>query len=508
MSGRKTVTIDSYDLDRLRRMASQATTLSQANAALNRINQNLTDSVNNANRRINTLNSQISNLSNNLSSAQASANKEVNALRRQLQAAVRDSNQRLTQLNQEHQQQLQTLETNFQTALDQTRTDVADAMSENNRRIEEAMNENNRIISDQINHANDRINAIDAHLNSISNTVTRAANDLNTLHQMAEEFAGMAQVLISDSENYRCELLLPGQLGPVKDQLATALYQITLSPAAAPAAQLAAYNAYLDALAFHERIIQAEQEWILRHQAAQQAVAQAQARIEASRQVVHEPTKVPIDVDYWTNGDLSNMASEANDLMRHLEEGADNDSVTDLDEICATGQWLATEVLDTTAFALGAAENSQFRVNIAQALSNTLRTSQVMRIVDHGYQGNDMRSSHRVRLRNAHTGLELVITQTPQKKPNGDLENTLEVEITEPGSCNADIAHEIAGDICQALQRSGSNVGSLDTVPGCSDIHSGRRESADLAHWRTETAAVIKPQHKPRPIQDTATGQN
>lgn len=507
MSGRKTVTIDSYELDRLRQQAARATTLTQANAALERINRTLTGSVNQANSRINTLTNNINNLNSNLSAVKAGATKEVNALRTELQNTVRDSNRRLAQLNTEHQQQLNALESNFQAALNATRSEMADAMNANNRRIEEAMNENNRIISNQIDQTNSRIDAVSDHMNDIASAVAGAAGDLNALHDMAEEFAEMARLLIADSRNYRCELLLPGQLKPVETQLNTARTQIDLPLVNAPAAQLAARQAYLDALDFHERIIQAEQEWILRHQAAYQAVSQAQARIEASRQVTHEATKMPIDVDQWSDGDLSELADNAAALLRHLEQDANNDSITDLNQIQASGRWLEAETVETAAFALGAAEASQFRVNIAQAIANTLRATNGLRIVGHGYQGDDLRSAHRVHLRNPMTGLSLVVTQTPRKDDAGNLCNTLEVEITDPGTCNLETAHNVAGDICHALRNAGFRIGELTTVPGCEDITSGRPENANLQQWRAETATTVKPQHRPKPAC-SATAQS
>lgn len=508
MSGRKNVTIDSYELRNLRSQAARATTLSQANDALNRINQHLSASVDNAERRITALTNDLNRMNQTLSANQRAANAQVTALRTQLQDTVRASNQRLAQINEENSRQLQTLQANFDDAIRQTRRDAADAIAENNRRVEEAMNRNNEIISQRIDSTNQRIDVIDTRLDSISDAVNGAHGDLQTLADMAREFMDMARRLNEDSQRYRCELLLPGAFKPVQEQFNTAQSQLKLPLVNAPAAQLSARQAYLDALAFHERVVQAEQEWILRHQAAQQAVAEAQARIDASGTVTEEATKIPINVDHWSDGDLSQLAEDAEGLMRHLQRDASGDSMEDLENIRRRGEQLQDDALDTAAFALGAALNSQFRASIAQALANSLRTSNNLQVVDHGYQGNDMRGAHRVHLRNNVTGLSLVITQTPVVKPDGSAENRLELDIADPGTCNDATARAVANDIRLTLQRAGMNVGALNTVPGCEDINTGRREAANLSQWRTETVPVTRPQHLHRTSQSAASAKN
>ena len=126
MSRRKTITIDTADYNRLRDQAARATTLTEANNALNRMNQSLTNSMNQANNRINALNNNINSLNSQLRNVQNSSSKEINALRTQLQNTVRESNRQLTQMAENNRQEY----TNLQQTLNiSTQNQVCDAFA-------------------------------------------------------------------------------------------------------------------------------------------------------------------------------------------------------------------------------------------------------------------------------------------------------------------------------------------------------------------------------------------
>ncbi len=481
MSGRKYVTIDSAELANLRAEAAKAISLAASIKATNALNAALSNSLDNANNRINTLTNNLTAMNNRIAANKREAEKEVAALHQQLLQAVTESNNSLAAQAAAHKQDMETLRTDFSSGLYQLRTDFADAMDANNRRVEQAMDENNRIINSRISAANNRINEINAAL-------AEAKGDQALLQGMAREFLDIANELNADSQTYRCELLLPGQLKDVLQAAANAEAQCNL-PGNAPAAQLDARNAYLEALAFHERIVQAEQEWTRRYQAAQLSVAQAQTQIENSREVTHAATGVRLDVNHWSNGDLKALEDDAVALNAHLEQGAQNDSLQDLENIRTAGEQIERETVETVAFALGAAESSQWRASIAAILGRDLRDNDGLRLDGRGYQGGDIRAAHRMRLIN-NSGFEMVITQTPVTDENGELHNQLETDIINVGTYNEETARELADEIQTVLVQNGINAGSLTTVPGCEDLGSGRKETANISRWRTEQAAA------------------
>lgn len=488
MSGRKTVTIDSTTLAQLRVRAATATSLEASNRAMAALNARLSNSLDNANTRINTLNRNLNAMNDRLAATQQEARAEIAGLRHQLTNAVTDSNNRLAAQAAAHQQDMDSL-----------RSDVANAMENNNRHMQAVMDENNRVINSRISAANNRIDQINAAL-------AAAAGDQDLLLDMAQEFLGMANALNADSQTYRCELLLPGQLKEVLQAAANAEAQCNLRGNAS-AAQLDARNAYLEALAFHERIIEAEAEWIRRFQAAQLAVGQAEARIENSREVTHDRTGVRLDVNHWSDGDLEALERDAAALRSHLESGAQGDSLQDLDNIRTAGEHIDSEAIETVAFTLGAAENSQWRASIARLLGRSLKENDGLLLSGGGYQGGDSRGAHRMRLTHPHMGFEMVITQTPVIDENGQLHNRIETDIINPGSYNAATAHQLAQEIQGILAGNGIQAGALTTVDGCADLGSGRKETAEINQWRVEpvTTAVRPVRHHHR--TQTATRQ-
>lgn len=474
MSGRKTVTIDSVDLATLRRRAATATSLEASNRAMAELNARLSRSLDNANSRINTLNRNLTSLNDRLAANKREAKEETEALRRQIEQTVNESNARLAAQASAHERDMNSL-----------RDDVAHAMENNNRRIQETMEVNNRNINSRIDATNARIDQIDA-------TLAAAAGDQDRLLDMAREFLVAANELNADSRTYRCELLLPGQLNGVLRATANAEAQCNL-PGNASAAQLDARNAFLAALEFHERVIEAEQEWTRRYQAAQLSVAQAQTRIENNREVTHEATGTVLDVDHWSDGDLSALERDAAALNDHLEHGAQNDTLADLDNIRTAGEQIDRETVETVAFTLGAAESSQWRATIAAILGRSLRDNDGLRLDGRGYQGGDNRGAHRFRLVN-NSGFEMVITQTPVTDANGQLHNQLETDIINPGTYNEETARELADEIQTVLAQNGINAGAMNTVSGCEDLGSGRKETANIRDWRTEqTTTAVRP---------------
>lgn len=479
MSGRKSVTINSYTLDSLRQQAARATTLEASNRAIQAMNTLLTNALNQADIRINALNQDLSDMNQRLAQQQESSQQAVENLHEQLFWAVRSSNERLAAQAEAHKEEMQTLREEFGSNLSQLRTDLE---------------EQDRILNSRVNAANNRID-------QINDALAQTQGDQALLQSMAQEFLDMANQLNTDSQRYRCELLLPGQLAGVLQAASNAEAQCSLRGNAS-AAQLDARNAYLDALAFHERIVEAEQEWTRRYQAAMVSVAQAQARIENSREVTHEATGVRLDVNHWSDGDWQTLHNDAAALHRHLQTDAQNDSLQDLENIRAAGQQLQQETVDTVAFTLGAAQSSQWRASIAAILGRNLLDRDGLRLDGWGYQGSDARGAHRMRLVNA-SGFEMVITQTPEMGADGQLRNRLETDIIHPGTFNEETARALAEEIQTVLGENGIQTGALTTVPGCEALGSGRKETADLSRWRTEQAVCIRPVHR----QHTETAQ-
>ena len=139
MSGRKYVTLTDAEARRLRTEAARASTLASANASLNRLNERLTTSLIATQRNVDNLTTSLRNMNTTMQANQRAATAQVTALRNQLQAIVEEYNNRLIDLNDQHQADLRDMQEGMDNAIRQTRVNWANAMDENNRRVEAAI---------------------------------------------------------------------------------------------------------------------------------------------------------------------------------------------------------------------------------------------------------------------------------------------------------------------------------------------------------------------------------
>ena len=467
MSGVKTVSVDAQEYRRLRDQASRASTLQSANAALSRMNDSLTSSMNNANRQINAMQNNINSLNRRIASNAAAASKETQALRVQLQNEVKQRNDQLAQQSQQHQQQINAMR--------------------------QEMNQNSARLQNEINSMHRNVRNLDAHIAAIDATLAASRADADALREQAQEFMRVAEQLNEDSATYRCEILLPGQFANVRRALTQAQSDIQI-PGNEAVARNNARLAYQSALEFHDRIVRAEQEWILHQQAAQQAVAAAQAQIESSREVTVGERKTPINTDYWSCGDLTRLEGEASRLEAQLN--SEENSLEDLDQIRSAGEVITDEALDAAAFAMAASINSQNRITMNANLGRQLKERAGLSLVSQSYQGGDQRAAHRMHLRNNVTGFEMIITQTPIVSADGTMSIDVDSHITCFGTNNAQIADQIARTALQIVVGDRCN-GPITTAAGYETRVSDQVSAGDMPAWRTETNPdVARPVHR------------
>ena len=505
MSGIKTTytTISDDELRRLRQRAAQATSLQQANQYLNQLGAKNDAALADYRNRINNMNTTINRLNQRLAQQEAAATKEAQAIRQHLQNTVRESNDRMQAAMRQSEEQMRTMQSSFHKELTQTRRDVADAMDANNRRIEAALQQTSRHLSHEMKEMQDRISkdmaGLQSQLDSVEISVRASAENQGILLDMAREYDRTARELLTDiQDNYRAELLCPGRLGKARAAYENGGRDIAMAekiPENSATARASARQALEAAMALHEDVIRAEQEWALHYQVAKQTLNTAQAQLEASRflDLPEEGEDVKVDVDCWTDGDLTAIKNRLGALDRQLEN-AEGLSLKDLDGVQAAGLQISREVDDASLFALEAFFASQDRGEIAQDIANKLHTHGLT-VVDHCYQGSDMRSAHRLHLLNRVTGLEIVITQVPESR-DGTIVNRLESDILNYGSLNAEYGDEIARGVLSSLSELGLEQTEVKTAEGFEHTASNRQEYADMQQWRTEQAPeIVKPAH-------------
>ena len=505
MSGRKetTVTISTRERDRLYQEAARASSLAGANQALARLSKANERALAESRRQNENLNRRIGQLDTAVAAVGETARKETAQLRTRLQEEIRDVNRRLRQDAQRTQTQLEALGASFDQAIRDTRRDMANAMGENNRRIEAAIRRSSDAIRGEMSGMERRLQgemaAVENRLDSVQAQVQTLSGSNDTLLDMAREYREMTEVLTADTARYRCELLVPGGMAEVAAAIEEARGQLALcgkAPTNAPVAQSYARQAFAGALAFHQRVLHAEQAWQMDLGLTRQTVETARAQLEASR-VLTLP-ECQVDVDHWTDGDLTCLAGRLDTLCRVLEspEGL---SAADLEGIRGAAAQISRELDEAAAFALVAAVSSQDRADTAADLAEQLWDTFSLQVASHGYQAGDQRGAHRIHLKNPATGFEMVVTQTPCADEEGRVSNCLESDILHYGSYehNAEEADELARRVLAALGGEGLEQSAVRTVPGYERRASDRAELTERERWDTESPSIPGPLHHP-----------
>lgn len=504
MSGRKTTytTIDADELNRLRRQAASAVTLAQSNQAMQQLSQRTNQFLQQQQRRVDGLNQTIANLNQTMRSRDAAASKERQQLREQLNATIRDANQALREMSEQHQRDMVELNSRFSERLNRQRADTVRMIEESNRQMTQALDQAVAGLETQIGTVSNRMDQVERQTAETARQVGIIFDSDVTLLELAREYADTARTLNDDTaRSFRTEILLPGRLAKAQNQLQAAEQHIRDAegdmPTNASVARQAARQAAEAAIQLHEDVIRAEQEWQARYQAACQAVNTALAQAEACRQVrfPSDTVDVQVDVDHWSNGDLTALRIRAEQLHSRLDN-ADSLTLEDLEGLRQAGVQAAREMLETTEFAAVAMSASQDRADIAQDVADHMREALGLAIQSHGFQGGDQRGAHRIHLKNPLTGFEMVVTQYPESNGENVLGNRLESDILNYGTNNEQEGDEIARQALAALAGLGFCQEEVKTFPGFENRPSDRRGQADMEAWQREQTSVPSPTHK------------
>ena len=498
MSGKKTtytrVRLD--ELNRLRRQAAEASSLAQSNQALTELGERTDRFLEEQHNRVNNLNDTMAYLNRTMERRAAADSKERQQLREQLGAAVRRTNDALAQMAERNQRDLANLSREFQSGLAQQRAETVRMIEVSNQQMNEALEDAVGTLERQIDTVSARIDDVERQAAENARRIGALYDSDEALLELAREYAETARILNEDTaRNFRVEMLLPGRLAQAQSALQAAEGHIADVEGDlitnAPMARQSAREAAEAALQLHEDVVRAEQEWQMRYFEAQQSVSAALAQVEASRTVPFpdEEASVDVDVDLWSNGDLTALADRAECLRARLD--APDNSIDDLVGIAEAASQTTREILETTEFAVIAMSASQDRADIAADVADYLRNTLGLVVQSHGYQGDDQRGAHRIHLKNPRTRFEMVVTQYPESDGQAVIGNRLESDILDYGTNNQQVGDAIAYQALSALSGLGFLQTEVRTEPGYENRPSQDRERADMEAWREQAPAAV-----------------
>lgn len=484
---RQTRTITIAEYNRLVRQAAEAASLSGQVTAMSTLNSNLNSIVNGLNNRLNDAERRARDTRAELQAANAANAAKHEALRIELQNVIANTDARIENTRRETVQAMNDMRVEFN-------NNLVNTIESNNRNIEAAMNRNNAIITGRINAlrdaTNNALNEVNANINAI------IANDTALLEQ-AQEYREQTQVLQDMIGSTRHVLLIPGGYQSVLDAIKQAETDIALAaknPANSPVARNNARIAFEEAVRFYESVRIAENEWQMQLSVAEQLAEVVANQLENSRTIEPRPGK-ELDVDYWSNGDLSSH-SETLDRLRDQIDNPYDLSKDDLINIQSALRSISENVENTYNNAYVAIVTSQSVADEAEKIRAELAATGAFVVTDHAYEGNDKRGNYRFIVHNP-SGLTVVITVSVTRE-NGVSIHT-EADILDYGNMAKEDAEEYVNGVMARL--SGKTPDSWNTTgtqchnrggvvchPERADMHAwkeGRREHATEAPERT-----------------------
>lgn len=250
------------------------------------------------------------------------------------------------------------------------------------------------------------------------------------IEQEKQDKTKQAQNWLDDAEtiweqiNRDCphQRFAPGELDKLKYELQLA--HINLRNGLAEAAIGKTQETYLRLGELRNQIQQKEQKWELLYSAALEDLRSLIAQVQANRKYEmevgqgDESDKFLLEVDFWTNGSLSQYEQELQQIETRLREGESSLTTEQISQIAEQIADLQPRLGDIVQKAREEIRSSQMRAEIADKVAEVLSGMGYILVVpeqDSLYEGEDERNSYVLKLKNA-VGGEVVTVISPTQE--------------------------------------------------------------------------------------------
>lgn len=262
--------------------------------------------------------------------------------------------------------------------------------------------------------------ALQQQLEHMSNTL---AQDQQRKQQFAAQLLADVQTLRQQiDQGYAHEKMAPGRLAAGDRQLELA--QSNLQAGMSEVAIANAQQTYLTLTDLRLQLEQQEQTCLVLHAAALEQVRSLRAAAQLAHQCEMEigegsqAETVTLEVDYWTNGRLSQYEQQLQQVEAELAIALDNFDASALQQISQQIQTLEPVLNEITGQAQLAILSSQMRAEIADSIIDALSSlgySLTTPETDAIYEGDDQRQSYVVKVQNM-AGDEVVAVIRPEQE--------------------------------------------------------------------------------------------
>ena len=472
MSGRKYVSVDSSELDSLRRDASQLRALrsdlpERIEAAVSRNQQDLDNRLQPLEERQREYSRQITHLQSDIRQVESKVASNLENHARQVRQQLHETNTKM-----EHQRR------ELRQALVETahRLEQADRESEQRLRseihaTEERMRRLNEEARRQLHEQDKRLtSAIEKERDTRQEQVKNLQGQIDTIHQDRNRLESLAENWLEAAKtihdfidgHYRHEHFAPGALKKLENTINIA--ETNASNKAEQAALAKAQEAYQGLSNLRLELERLETEWCMWREQVLLNAHRLLAEAQANRTVHTVEVKGELsEVNYWSGGKLAILEQDIKNTVQQAENESSPLTIEDLQHLAEQSLPEFDKRLDDILVeAQMAVISSQIRVNIADLAIQALE-EQGFSVQDGTYEGEDMRNGFVTKATNRE-GSEVVVSVVPDGKGNRMEVNSLEPRPRAPGELL-----KRSQEVAKSMRAKGLNVSDVQTISEAPD---------------------------------------
>lgn len=480
---RTTVTIPTYEHNRLQAASAENASLRSQVANLTSANGALQNNLNNANNRVQQANQKFETAINDL----RNQNNAITARNAQLQAEI---DRAYASCNDRIAANQTAMEGNLRQLREDMGNYVATSIAANNEVIQGLIDDNTTHITSMITALQEKTEAdlseVKNGLDGVKTGLAGLLDEAQALRDTAQDYMDQVDQLAAQIANTRHEILMPGRYAAVQSAIDRARSDVAACEGnnfLTSTAYDHARTAFESSLRFFEEVVMAEQEWQAQLSATEQLASVLDAQFENSRTIEPKPG-VKLDVDYWSNDDLSAHRATFRSIRENLEN-PEQLSTQQLIDMQNSFQMVSANVDRTVADAWIAVHASQNIVRTAQRIYRQLENSGNLQVTAHSYEGGDQRGNYRFILTNPSSGMNVVVTVSVVRDGES-VSIDAEADITDYGTMSVAAAEQMVRDAISSITAGQPGAGQ----PAVSCQSSGRvmhPDRANLNQWSGHT---------------------
>lgn len=306
-------------------------------------------------------------------------------------------------------------------------------------------------------------------------------------------FADVDQVWKQIDRDYQHQRFAPGKLADLRRDLDLA--NSNIQAGVFEAAIATCQQTYLKLADLRLELEQKQQEWLFYYQASltdlRSLITEVQTHRECEVEVGQgsDAETFKCEVDYWTNGRLSEYENQLNQLESQLVEGEatlTTEQIKNIGENINQLQPILGEILEQARCSI---LNSQLRVEIADRIIETLENIGYS-LIDDTYEGEDQRNAFVVKVKNV-AGDEVVTVISPESEFGA---NSVSINSFSATLIDEQATSQNAEAIFHILNEAGvQGVGDIE----CKEQANSQYQDIDAVKTRVQKPSVQSPQPKP-----------